>query len=89
MVSILNEELVIENSNGMKATFSNFGARLIELIVPDRTGKRSNVVLGFDTHDEYVSNIGNYFGATLGPVAGRIAKGYFSKNNLKINWKYK
>jgi aldose 1-epimerase len=53
-------------------------------MVPDRTGNFSNVVLGFDTHTEYVSNVGNYFGATLGRVAGRISKGVFDGNGLKF-----
>jgi aldose 1-epimerase len=53
-------------------------------MVPDRTGNFSNVVLGFDTHAEYVGNVGNYFGATLGRVAGRISKGVFDGNGLKF-----
>ena len=84
MVRILNKEFVIENSNGMKATFSNFGARLIELMVQDRIGNCSNVVLGFNTHEEYVINVGNYFGATLGRVAGRISKGVFNGGRLRF-----
>lgn len=84
MVRILNKEFVIENSNGIKATFSNFGARLVELMVPDRIGNCSNVVLGFDTHEEYVINVGNYFGATLGRVAGRISEGVFNGSGLRF-----
>lgn len=80
----MNTEFVIENSNGMKATFSNFGARLIDLMVPDRIGNCSNVVLGFDTHEEYLINVGNYFGATLGRVAGRISKGVFNGSSLRF-----
>jgi len=53
-------------------------------MVPDRMGSLSNVVLGFDTHSEYVSNVGNYFGATIGRVAGRISKGIFDGDSLKF-----
>ena len=80
----LNKEFVIENAHGMKATFSNFGARLVELMVPDRNGNCSNVVLGFDSHEEYLINVGNYFGATLGRVAGRISKSIFNGGDLSF-----
>jgi aldose 1-epimerase len=83
-VCILNKEFVIENAHGMKATFSNFGARLVELMVPDRNGNCSNVVLGFDSHEEYLINVGNYFGATLGRVAGRISKSVFIGSSLSF-----
>ena len=69
----------------MKATFSSFGARLVELMAPDRFGKLSNVVLGFDTHDEYLNNVDIYLGATVGRVAGRIAKGKFLAPDLTID----
>jgi hypothetical protein len=57
----VNKEYVIQNSSGMKATLSSFGARLVELMVLDNCGKLSNVVLGFDTHDEYLNNVNTYF----------------------------
>lgn len=69
---------------GMKATLSSFGARLVELMVPDRSGKLSNVVLGFDTHEEYLNNVDTYLGATVGRVAGRIAKSKFQTHDLTI-----
>jgi len=87
VIHIPVKEYVIHNSNGMSATFSNFGARLVELTVPDRTGNYANVVLGFDTHDEYLINVGNYFGATIGRVAGRISKSLFAGNNLSFQLK--
>lgn len=56
-----------------------FGATLRTLSVPDRWGEKTDVVLGYDTLEEYVSNDG-YFGAAVGRCANRIAKGRFSLN---------
>jgi aldose 1-epimerase len=84
-LSRTNEEYIIQNHGGMKATLSNYGARLIEFLVPDRSGNLSNVVLGFDTHDEYVENVNIYLGATIGRVAGRIAKSKFQAQGLGID----
>ena len=81
----MNKEYVIQNSSGMKATLSSFGARLVELMVPDSCGKLSNVVLGFDTHDEYLNNVNTYLGATIGRVAGRIADSRFRSHDLAIH----
>ena len=81
----MHKEYVIQNSNGMKATFSNFGARLVELLVYDRVGNLSNVVLGFDTHEEYVEKVNVYLGATIGRVAGRIPDSKFRAQGLDID----
>ena len=56
-----------------------YGATLRALFVPDRTGKPVDVVLGYDTLQEYVENDG-YLGAVVGRFANRIAKGHFSLN---------
>ena len=39
----------LENSKGMKAGVINFGAILVNLLVPDKNGKNDDVVLGYDT----------------------------------------
>ena len=59
------------------ARLINYGSILKELRVPDREGKRADVVLGFDTFDGYLGEH-PYFGATVGRVANRIARGAFS-----------
>lgn len=68
----------ITNGSGIEATFSNYGQRLISLYVPDRKGKKEDVVLGFDSLDEYRNSKERYFGATIGRYANRIAEGRFS-----------
>ncbi len=54
-----------------------YGAHLVSIKSPDRTGKMADVVLGFDTLDEYVNNSG-YLGAVVGRYGNRIAMGKFS-----------
>ncbi|MCX6553162.1 MAG: galactose mutarotase, partial [Acidobacteria bacterium] len=62
--------------NGMVAKVITYGALLTELIVPDRAGAMADVVLGFKTLDKYEGEH-PYFGATVGRVGNRIAKGKF------------
>ncbi len=57
---------------------TNFGARVVSLWTPDRTGKFEDVVLGYENLDRYVNNQGERFlGAALGRYANRIAEGRF------------
>src|SRR5580692_11465247 len=52
----------LKNNKGVEARITNFGAILVSLMVPDRTGKSDDVVLGFDSLDGYVK-LNTYFGA--------------------------
>ncbi len=67
----------LKNENGLTAKITNYGALLTELHVPDKNGKIADIVLGFDNLQDYL-NGHPYFGATVGRVANRIAKGKFS-----------
>lgn len=69
---------VLKNKNGMQAAFTNYGGRLVSLLVPDSTGKPVDVVVGFDSVDGFVNSTEPYFGATIGRYGNRIAKGKFS-----------
>lgn len=69
----------LENTNGMRARVTNFGAILINLYVPDITGNVEDVVLGFDKLEDYYKN-GSFFGATIGPSANRIGNAEFHLN---------
>ena len=66
----------LTNSAGMSARIINYGAILVNLMVPDKNGKVDDVVLGFDTLEGYFGN-GSFFGATIGPSANRIAGASF------------
>lgn len=61
----------LENSHGMKAVVSDFGALIVQLYAPDKDGKMADVALGYDTLEEYRVN-GFFFGAVIGPNANRI-----------------
>lgn len=64
------------NDHGMEVGALDYGCIITKIIVPDRNGARGNVVLGFDTIEEYVEHA-PYFGAVVGRVAGRIAGAEF------------
>jgi aldose 1-epimerase len=68
---------VLTNANGMVAKVMNYGATLTELDTPDRSGRLDDVVLGFDNLGGYLRKE-PYFGAVVGRVGNRIAKGRFT-----------
>lgn len=76
------DEYTVSNGRGLVMTVSSFGARLVELQVPDRNGTPDNVVLGLDTLESYKRHTDLYLGATIGRVAGRISRGRFVSSNL-------
>jgi len=67
----------IKNSNNMEVKLLNLGAAIIELLVPDNKGKAENIVLTYDSIEDYICNP-PYFGATIGRTSGRIANGRFA-----------
>ena len=69
---------ILKNSNGMQAAITNFGGRLVSLLVPDKDGKLTDVVIGFDSVLQYQASTEPYFGATIGRYGNRIAKGKFT-----------
>ncbi|WP_320173263.1 aldose epimerase family protein [Maridesulfovibrio sp.] len=71
----------LENSAGCKAHISTYGATLVGLEIPTKN-TAIDVVLGFDSLQEYMDD-GNYMGATVGRVAGRISNASFELNGQK------
>ena len=69
------------HNNLLSCDILTYGATLQSLVVPDRDGQPVDVLLGYDTLDEYLHG-GCYFGATVGRVANRIAGGQFELNNV-------
>lgn len=69
---------ILKNANGMIATFTNYGGRIVSLRVPDKAGKLVNVVCGFKGISEYQNAKEPYYGATIGRYGNRIAKGKFT-----------
>lgn len=67
----------LTNAQGVVAKVITYGAIMTELHVPDRHGNLGDIVLGFDNLDQYLAGH-PFFGATIGRVANRIAKGKFT-----------
>lgn len=69
---------VLTNNNGVKAAITNYGGRIVSLHVPDQNGQFGDVVLGYDSLSDYLTNPEQYFGALIGRYGNRIAGGEFS-----------
>ncbi len=73
-------------NGGIEMEVSTFGARVMKLFVEDRDGNVADVVLGYNTNEEYLDNKGERFlGAVCGRFANRIAKGKFSIDDVEYN----
>ena len=67
---------VLENDAGAEVCITNYGGRIVSLMMPDHQGDLRDIVLGFDNIEEYLSKPSS-FGATVGRFANRIAFGKF------------
>lgn len=72
----------LTNASGAQAWITTYGGTLTKLFVPDRNGKLTNVVLGFESIREYEEALG-YFGATIGRYANRIVNAQFTLDGTK------
>jgi aldose 1-epimerase len=70
------EAITLTNRRGVSVRIITLGAALQSLLIPDRRGASADVVLGFAKASAYLANP-QYFGATVGRFANRIAKGRF------------
>ena len=71
------EIYTLRNAKGAEARITNYGGTVVSLLVPDRNGKLRDVVLGFDTLEQYIAG-SPYFGCLIGRYGNRIAKGQFT-----------
>lgn len=71
------ERFTLTNSNGVVVVLSSLGAAIHSLRTPDREGRLADVVLGFETLDQWVANP-PFFGVIVGRYANRIAGGRFA-----------
>lgn len=72
----------LENRNGMAVSVTNYGVNIVTVIVPDKNGKKADLVLGYETIDGYFDN-GSFFGSTIGPSANRIANASFAVDGVQ------
>ena len=76
----------LKNSNGIVSQITNFGGRVVNLWTPDKNGVFEDVVLGYDTLEEYMNPPSEvYLGALIGRYGNRIAKGNFELNGEIFN----
>ncbi len=71
----------LTNAHGLKAKIMTYGAIVVSLEVPDKSGKMGDIVLGYDNLDSYVKN-SPYFGAIVGRYGNRIGKGRFTLDGV-------
>ena len=74
---------VLTNANGMEVCITNFGGRIVSVLVPDKDGVMRDVVLGFDSIQDY-KNIHSDFGAAIGRYANRINQGKITIDGIEI-----
>lgn len=74
----------ISNHNKMQVTFLNYGGIITEILVPDKHGNVENVVLGYQSIEDYKRDA-NFFGAMIGRVAGRIQDASFKLDGKHYN----
>lgn len=76
----------LKNNNGMEACITNFGGRLVSLMVPDKNNELKDVVLGYDNVAQYADSVNSPsdFGAAIGRYANRINKGQLTIDGEKI-----
>jgi len=68
----------LKNNSGATVAVTNYGGRLVSLLVPDKDGKATDVILGYDSLKSYQKPKEPYFGAIIGRYGNRIAKGKFT-----------
>ena len=66
----------LTNQNGLSVQVTTFGARIVAVNTPDRSGKLGNIIVGPDTLEGFEAR-NNFFGATIGRYGNRIAGGSF------------
>ncbi len=69
---------VLENRNGMKVAITNYGGRIVSWLAPDRDGNFDDIVLGFESLEEFINAGSSSYGATIGRYANRIANARFT-----------
>lgn len=76
----------LTNSNGMEVCITNFGGRVVSIMVPDNKGEMKDVVLGFDNVATFMDNVKHPsdFGAAIGRYANRIAQGKITVEGHEI-----
>ena len=78
-------DLFLLQNKETKVYITNYGGRIVSLLTPDKNGDMGDVVLGFNSIDNYLKANGKYHGSLIGRVGNRIAKGRFELNDTVYN----
>ena len=78
-------DLFLLQNKETKVYITNYGGRIVSLLTPDKNGDMGDVVLGFNSIDNYLKANGKYHGSLIGRVGNRISKGRFELNGTVYN----
>ena len=80
---------ILKNQNGMEVCITNYGGRVVSLVVPDKDGKPTDVVLGFDNIAQYADTLNSPtdYGSSVGRYANRIKEAKFVLNDTTYQLK--
>jgi aldose 1-epimerase len=73
---------VLQNGD-LCSAITNYGGRIVSLMVPDKNGELGDIVLGFGSIDSYLNAHETFHGALIGRVGNRIAKGKFTLDGVE------
>ena len=91
--TLINEKPVklytLKNQSGMEVCITNYGGRIVSLVVPDKDGKPTDVVLGFDNIQQYADTLNSPsdYGSSVGRYANRIKEGKFKLGDAEYQLK--
>lgn len=77
------DAFVMENAHGVRVRVINYGATIVSIEAPDREGKYTDIVLGFNDMSGYQSPDNPHFGCCCGRYANRIAQGRFTLDGVE------
>jgi len=79
----------LKNQNGMEVCITNYGGRVVSLVVPDKDGNPIDVVLGFDNIAQYADTLNSPtdYGSSVGRYANRIKEAKFVLNDTTYQLK--
>jgi aldose 1-epimerase len=91
--TVINEKPVklytLKNTSGMEVCITNYGGRIVSLVVPNKDGKPTDVVLGFDNIAQYADTLNSPtdYGSSVGRYANRIKDGKFKLGDTEYQLK--
>lgn len=79
---VIADLFTLTNDHGIEVKMTNYGGTIVSVRTPDRDGEAGDIVLGFDTLEEYLSS-SPFFGCLVGRYGNRIAKGRFQLDGVE------